>query len=76
MTDEERFELDNVRMTLALQEKKIAHYQEQEANVKIINQKMREGLEELFRTKEEKQQLHNQNKSLQVKVDELQLFVS
>lgn len=72
LTDEERYELDNNRMTIALQEKKILALEEEQADTLAMTKRLREVEGELLRSKEEAQQLRNQNHSQQSKIEDLQ----
>ena len=72
LTDEERYELDNNRMTIALQEKKILALEEEQADALAMTKRLREVEGELLRSKEEAQQLRIQNHSQQSKIEDLQ----
>lgn len=64
ITDEERYELENNRMTIALQEKKILAMEQGQVDIIKQTKKLREVEQMLFKSREECAQLKVEKKSM------------
>lgn len=76
LTSQERFELENLRATVAILEKKLRDYQMQEDDTTTANMRAKKAEEKLEKIQENIQRLTFENRDLRERVKELEEEVS